>query len=232
MKAIVQGRRARSAMILAAASAMLGACTVMPAGPSVMALPGSSKSVGQYQVDAAECRQYADAVIAASGGGTAAAADNSAASTAAAGAVLGAATGAIIGSATGNAGQGAAIGAGTGLLFGAAAGSPYTAMSSWQLQRGYDSAYLQCMYARGNRVPTRSYAGGPSRPVYLDRAPPASAAYPPPNTPPPPGVSGGSAPGASTTAPAAGYPPPPNIPASSYPPPNTPPPVGLPPRGS
>jgi len=231
MRAIVEGRRMRSVTLLAASSLMLGACTVLPTGPTVMALPGSGKSVGQYQVDAAECRQYADAVIAASGGGTAAAADNSAASTAAAGAVFGAAAGAIIGSATGNAGQGAAIGAGTGLLFGAAAGSPYTAMSSYQLQRGYDSAYLQCMYARGNRVPTRSYAGGPSRPVYLNNAP-ASATYPPPNTPPPPGVSGGTAPGASPTAPAGGYPPPANIPPSSYPPPNTPPPVGYPPRGS
>jgi len=227
MNAIAQGRRARSAALLAASSLMLGACTVMPAGPGVMALPGSGKSVGQYQVDAAECRQYADAVIAASSGGTAAAADNSAASTAAAGAVLGAAAGAIIGSASGNAGQGAAVGAGTGLFFGAAAGSPYTAMSSYQLQRGYDSAYLQCMYARGNRVPTRGHASGPSRPVYLDRAP-ASAAYPPPNTPPPPGVPAGSAP----TAPAGGYPPPQGIPPSSYPPPDAPPPVGLPPRGS
>jgi len=227
MKAIVQGCRTLRVTLLAASSLMLGACTVMPTGPSVMALPGTGKSVGQYQVDAAECRQYADAVIAASGGGTAAAADNSAASTAAAGAVLGAATGAIIGSATGQAGQGAAIGAGTGLLFGAAAGSPYTAMSSWQLQRGYDSAYLQCMYQRGNRVPMpQDYARGPSRPVYLDK-PSASSAYPPPNTPPPPGVPGAGAPQA---APAAGYPPPPNIPPSSYPPPDAPPPGGLPPR--
>ena len=145
MKTIAQVRGARSAAMLAAASVLLGACTVMPTGPSVMALPGSSKSVGQYQVDVADCQQYANAVIAASGGGTAAAADNNAASTAAAGAVLGAATGAIIGSATGQAGQGAAIGAGTGLIFGGAAGSSYTAMSSYQLQQAFDSAYLQCM---------------------------------------------------------------------------------------
>lgn len=231
MKAFVLCRRARCVTLLAASSLVLGACTVMPTGPSVMALPGSGKSVGQYQADAVECRQYADAVIAAIGGETAAAADNSAASAAVGGAALGAATGAIIGSASGHAGEGAAIGAGTGLLFGAAAGSPYTAMSSYQLQRGYDSAFLQCMYARGNRVPARGYAAGPSRPVYLDRAP-ASAAYPPPNTPPPQGVSGGGAPGASPTAPAAGYPPPQGIPPSSYPPPDTPPPAGLPPRSS
>jgi hypothetical protein len=201
MKAIFGRRGARSALPLAAASVLLGACTVMPAGPSVMALPGSSKTVEQYQVDVAACQQYAGAVVAASGGGTAAVADNNAASTAAAGALLGAATGAIIGSATGQAGQGAAIGAGTGLLFGGMAGSTYTSMSSYHLQRGYDSAYLQCMYARGNRVPMpRGYAGGPSRPVYT-----------------------------YSNASPGGYPPP-NVSPSSYPPPDAPPPANLPPR--
>jgi hypothetical protein len=210
-------RAARSAAAALGASLVLGACTVMPTGPSVMALPGSRKSVDEYQADIAACQQYAGAVIAAHGGGTAAAADGSAASTAAAGALVGAATGALIGSATGQASQGAAIGAGTGLLFGAAAGSSYTSLSSWELQRGYDSAYLQCMYARGNKVPTAPGRGvGPSRPVYLDRNP-APAGYPPPNTPPPPGLAG------------QGYPPPANVPPSSYPPPNTPPPAGLPP---
>jgi len=230
MKTTVHRRGARSAALLAGASFLLAACTVMPTGPSVMALPGSSKSVGQYQADAAECQQYAGSVVAASGGGMAAGADNSAASTAAAGAVLGAATGAIIGSATGQAGQGAAIGAGTGLLFGGAAGSSYTAMSSYQLQRGYDSAYLQCMYARGNRVPMpRGYARGPSRPIYLN-SPPASAGYPPPDTPPPPGLPGASGARTAPAAPTTGYPPPANVPPSSYPPPNAPPPAGLPPR--
>ncbi|MDH5264423.1 MAG: glycine zipper family protein [Betaproteobacteria bacterium] len=225
MKTMVRDRRARSSVLLAAAGVLLGACTVMPTGPSVMALPGSSKSIGQYQVDVADCQQYAYAVVAASGGGTAAAADNNAASAAAAGVVLGAATGAIIGSATGQASQGAAIGAGTGLLFGGAAGSSYTAMSSYQLQRGYDSAYLQCMYSRGNRIPMpRGYSGGPSRPTYLG-TPPASASYPPPNTPPPPGLAGASVPRAS---PPTGYPPPPNVPPSSYPPPDAPPPADIP----
>lgn len=229
MSACVRGRTARTAASLAA-SVLLGACTVMPVGPSVMALPGSGKSVGQYQVDVADCQQYANSVIAASGGATAAAADNSAASAAAAGALFGAAAGAILGSATGQAGEGAAIGAGTGLLFGGAAGSYYPAMSSYELQRGYDSAYLQCMYARGNKVPTRAgYARGPSRPVYLN-APPASASYPPPNTPPPPGVSGAAAPKAAAPAPTPGDPPPANVSPSSYPPPNAPPPADLPPR--
>jgi hypothetical protein len=214
MKTVQQGRVARPAVGLVVAGCFLAGCTVMPTGPSVMALPGSGKDVDQYQADVAACQQYANAVIAANSG-NAAAADNSAASAAATSALVGAAAGALIGSVSGQAGQGAAIGAGTGLLFGGAAGSSYTAMSSYQLQRGYDGAYLQCMYSRGNKVPApRGYASGPngpsgpSRPSYLNPSPGQNPIPP-------------QAPG--------GYPPP-TAPASSYPPPDTPPPSGLPPR--
>jgi hypothetical protein len=88
---------------------------------------------------------------------------------------------AIIGSASGQAGQGAAIGAGTGLLFGAAAGSNAAGASYYQVQRRYDAAYLQCMYANGNQVPVRTGYGGP--PSYARPSSPPS--YPPPNYPPP-----------------------------------------------
>jgi hypothetical protein len=230
MKATSSGRDAFFRTLLVAVTFMLGACTVMPTGPSVMALPGSRKSVDQYQADVAACQQVADAVLAANSAGAAAAADSNAASTAAAGALFGAATGAIIGAATGQASQGAAIGAGTGLLFGGIAGSSYTSMSSYQLQRGYDRVYLQCMYARGNRVPMpQGYARGPSRPIYSN-APPAGAGYPPPGTPPPPGLSGAGAPRAAPAEPGTGYGPPPNVPPSSYPPPNAPAPADLAPR--
>jgi hypothetical protein len=63
---------------------------------------------------------------------------------------------------TGHAGNGAAIGAGTGLLFGGAANANASGYSSAQLQRQYDVAYLQCMYARGNQVP--GYASAPAVP--------------------------------------------------------------------
>lgn len=202
--------KARASIPLAVSCLVLGACTVIPTGPSVMALPGSQKSVEEYQADVAQCLRYADAVVASAAGSTAASADNQAASTAAAGAALGAVTGAIIGAASGNAGEAAAVGAGTGLLFGAAAGSPYTAMSSYQLQRGYDGAYLQCMYARGNRVPTsRSYAG-PARPSYSQSGT-AQGTY----SPPPPPTS-------------SGYPVPAYVPPANYPPPDTPPPPATP----
>ena len=119
---------------------------------------------------------------------------------------------------TANAGGTAAVGAGLGVLFGGMAGSSYTSMSLYQLQRGYDSAYVNCMYARGNRVPmVREYASGPSQPAYARRdAPPVG--YPPPNTPPPPGLAG------------EGRPPPTNVPPSSYPPRDQAPPGGVAPR--
>lgn len=217
----------RLVLVPVAASLVLGACTILPTGPSVMALPGSRKTVEQFNVDAFDCQQYAQAVISSASGATAANADNAAASTAAASAVAGAAVGAILGAVTGQAGQGAAIGAGTGLLFGGASGSYYTTMSSYQLQRGYDGAYLDCMYSRGNRVPAGSgYTASTRSP---------SSSYPPPNQPPPPksSIVGPAKPvyaPAPGTPPAAKYPAPPNVPSSSYPPADAPPPSNLPPK--
>ncbi len=182
------------------AVALLGGCATVPAGPGVMVLPGAQKSFDQFRVDEGDCRNYAQAVV--GGPNAAQPANDAAAANAVAGAALGAAAGAIIGSVTGNAGSGAAIGAGTGLLFGSAAGSNTAGYSSYALQRNYDAAYVQCMYARGNQVPGQvAYRGGAPTPVY---------SYPPPNYPPP-----NVAPG--------NYPPP------NYPPPNTPPPAYRPP---
>jgi hypothetical protein len=168
---------------------VLGGCVTVPSGPTVMVLPGSGKGFDQFQSDGIACQQYAQGVVAPAGQ----AAANNAAANAAVGTALGAAAGAIIGSATGQAGQGAAIGAGTGLIFGSAAGSNVAYGSSYQMQRSYDMAYLQCMYARGNQVPGQVVSH--RQPVY-SYPPPGSAQqsmpppsnYPPPNTPPPAGV--------------------------------------------
>ncbi|MGD0229600.1 MAG: YMGG-like glycine zipper-containing protein [Syntrophorhabdales bacterium] len=70
------------------------------------------------------------------------------------GTLLGAGLGAVIGAATGNVGAGAAIGGATGLVGGTAMGSDAGYASQYQLQRRYDIAYQQCMYA-GNRYPVR-----------------------------------------------------------------------------
>ena len=227
------------ALPLVMAGAFFAGCTVLPTGPSVMALPGSRMSVEQFQADASGCQQYANAVVAGSSGAVAQNADNAAAASAVSGALVGAATGAVIGAATGQAGQGAAIGAGTGLLFGGIAGSGYSSMSSYQLQRGYDGAYLQCMYSRGHRVPApRGYANtARAASSYPGEAPPR---YPPPNQPQPakssivaPTTPVYVQPGAAASpakAPAK-YPAPTGVPPSSYPPPDAPPPASPAPRG-
>jgi hypothetical protein len=90
-----------------------------------------------------------------------------------------AAAGAAIGAAAGNPLVGAAIGAGSGLLVGGAAGIGNAQVSSAELQRRYDIAYQQCMYANGNQLPgsqpvnARSQGEGSFYPAY-----PAYPTYP------------------------------------------------------
>jgi Glycine-zipper domain len=181
----------RSALALAGASMLLGACATAPSGPAVTVLPGTGKNLQAFQEDGLACQQYAQAVL----GGTNAtqAANDRAASNAVAGTALGAASGAIIGSASNQGGQGAAIGAGIGLLFGSIAAANASNASSWQLQQRYDGAYMQCMYARGNQVPMRTSYRGPQTTVVpqsgysspMTPPPNMPPPYPPPNTPPP-----------------------------------------------
>lgn len=173
-------------------SMFLAGCVMMPSGPMVTALPGSTKGFDEFRADDAICRGYAQSIVV----GPSQAASNTAAASTIGATALGAAAGAIIGSVTGDAGTGAAIGAGTGLLFGGAYGADALGYSSYQLQRQYDAAYVQCMYARGNRVPARflGYYRGVERPYSAPggRPPggypppdPSPASIPPPDTPPP-----------------------------------------------
>ncbi len=134
-----------------------------------MALPGTGKSFEQFRVDDAECRQYASAQI----GGTTPgqAASDSGVKSAAVGTVVGAAAGAAI-----DGRGGAAVGAGTGLLVGALAGSGAAEGSAYGTQRRYDAGYMQCMYAKGHKIPVSGQFTS-SR---------SSRNYPPPPPPPPP----------------------------------------------
>jgi hypothetical protein len=142
----------------------LGACAVAPPpGPTVMALPGQGKDFTAFQQDDATCRQFA--AMRTGGTAPAQAANDSLASSAVAGTVLGAAAGAAIGAAVGNPAAGAAIGAGSGLFLGGASGASAAGYSAATLQQAYDMSYVQCMYAKGERVPTAA-------------TPPAAAAYP------------------------------------------------------
>jgi len=147
-----------------------------------MALPGTGKSFEQFRIDDTICRQFA---YEQAGGLTAQqAGQNAAVSSAIVGTALGAAAGAAIGSAYGHVGSGAAIGAGTGLVVGSAAGSGYAARSYYEAQWRYDNAYIQCMYAKGNKVPVSGEFTSPegSEPSQM-MAPPPPADYPPPTGP-------------------------------------------------
>lgn len=172
--------------LLAISTLLLGACASYPSGPSVMALPGTGATFEQFQGDDAYCQAYAQQ---ATGTSPQAAAEQGAANTAAAGTAVGAAAGALIGAASGDTGQGAAVGAASGLLIGSASGADSYAASGARTQNRYDMAYVQCMYAKGHKVPVPEGAAmsGGYAPAQDPAAGPDGAGFPPPGTPPPPG---------------------------------------------
>lgn len=185
----------RSAGLLLLAMPLLGACATVPTGPSVMVLPGAGKPFEVFQADDDACRQWAQRQSGAQPGEVAA---GSTVGGAAIGTLLGGALGAAIGAAAGNPGIGAAIGAGSGLVLGTASGASAGAQSGMSVQRRYDIAYQQCMYAKGNQVPAvaqwsprrnGSYVAPPPPPPPPPAPPPAAAPappLPPPGPPPPP----------------------------------------------
>ncbi len=152
-------------LLLFLMAVLVTGCATMPTGPTVMVLPGQGKPFEVFMADDGLCRQWALQQI--GGASPSQTANQNLATGAVVGTVVGAGVGTAIGAATGNAGAGAAIGAGMGLLDGmsVASGSAYS--SEWQLQRRYDIAYEQCMYAKGNQIPgvvrreTRAYAPPP-----------------------------------------------------------------------
>ena len=173
----------RTKISMAAALLLLGGCVSMPVGPSVLVLPGTGKSFDDFQLDNQTCMSWA---AQSTGVQPQQAGENRMATGAAIGTLVGAGAGAAIGAATGNPAAGAAIGGGSGLLLGTATGSDAGRYWAYEVQRRYDIAYQQCMYARGNQIPVdvpptssgynsyQSYGGG-------GRVPP-----PPPGEPPPP----------------------------------------------
>ena len=131
----------------------LGACAVAPpTGSSVLMFPPQGKDLAQFHKEDAACRGYAQQQI--GYGSPQQAANQSAVGSAAVGTLVGGAAGALLGAAGGNPGAGAAIGAGGGLLAGSAVGAGNAQASAGTLQQPYDTAYLQCMTASGNKLPT------------------------------------------------------------------------------
>jgi len=166
--------RAFFKLVALASTPLIAACVSMPSGPSQMSLPGTGKSFDQFRADDYQCQQFASSRL---GGKTPneAAADSGVAST-----LIGAAVGAAAGAAI-NGGHGAAAGAGVGGATGALIGTGTASASSYELQRRYDDAYLQCMYAKGNKIPVHGGFATQNEPP--PRQP--QGYYPPP--PPPPG---------------------------------------------
>lgn len=136
-----------SKLVAIPALLMLGACVSLPEGPSVMVLPGTGKSFEQFRIDDFTCRQFASQQI---GGATATGlASDSGVRSAAVGTVLGAAAGAAI-----NGGRGAAVGAGAGMAMGGLSGTQTAQASAYGAQQRYDVGFMQCMYAKGHRIPS------------------------------------------------------------------------------
>lgn len=155
-----------------ALSMLLGACASVPAGPSVMALPGSGKSFERFDIDNQSCKRHANGEI--DGSNAARTQTDSAAKSAAIGTAVGAVAGAAI---DGHSGAGA--GAGIGLLLGTLGGLSLTHSAGDSLQQRYDNAYIQCMYAKGNQVPM-SAGFHLLRPSYYVTAPSGNGTAPPP----------------------------------------------------
>jgi hypothetical protein len=154
---------------------LLSACVTVPTGPSAMSLPGTGRSFDQFRYDDVDCRGFASYQV---GGATSEqVAVDSGVKSAATGAVLGALAGAAI-----NGGDGAAVGAAGGAALGGLVGTSAGATSSYELQRRYDAAYVQCMYAKGHRVPVY---GNFTTQTYRDYDRGYAPAYPPPPPPRP-----------------------------------------------
>ena len=183
----------KSALAILLVVLMLSGCATMPPGPSVLVMPGNGKSFEEFQADDSVCRQWAEKQAGWNANQTV---NENLAGGALAGGALGAAAGALIGAASGNVGPGAAIGAGAGLLGGAALGSTQAYGAGGEVQRRYDNAYQQCMYAKGEQIPGQVQASHSRSARWAN----------PPSPPPPPAYSPGSAP---IPPPPAGNPPPP-----------------------
>jgi hypothetical protein len=165
---------------------LLAGCATLPPGPSVMVLPGNGKDFQAFSFDDSVCRQWALQQI---GAAPQQAATDAAVTSAAVGTALGAAAGAAVGSAYGSPGTGAAVGSGVGLLGGSAAGANQATGAQWSLQRRYDIAYMQCMYAKGNQIPVPAGAYTPptsGRRLSSPPPPPRNVPPPPAGSPPPP----------------------------------------------
>lgn len=133
-------------LLIAPTCALLCACSGLPPGPEVEVMPSPDKTFDEFANDDLSCRDFASS----RSGSSQQQPGEAAASSAVAGAAVGAVAGAMLGH-----GDGEAIGtgAGAGLILGGAHGMEREHESRDALQYRYDTAYMQCMYAKGHQVP-------------------------------------------------------------------------------
>ncbi|WP_114689533.1 glycine zipper family protein [Polynucleobacter necessarius] len=142
-------RLTRTAVLTASVIASLTACVSAPTGPTIAVMPREGKPFEVFQQEDQVCRQFAANAVKDTGD----AALKEGVTSAALAAALGAAAGAVIG---GGSHTGVGTGAGVGLLGGSAIGAMHASGKQNQAQIQYNIAYQQCMYSKGNQVP--SYA--------------------------------------------------------------------------
>jgi hypothetical protein len=161
--------------LTASAIAFLAGCAATPMGPIVQAVPGPGKPFAVFQADQSSCKAFAADQVS----GQVQASNQTAVGTAALTTVAGAGLGAAAGSLAGAAGTGAAIGAGLGAGGGMAIGASNSSNDQRGIQARYDSAYAQCMIARGEQVPGYGPAG--YDPVRFAEPAPMAAPLPQPD---------------------------------------------------
>ena len=127
--------------------ASLTACVSAPTGPTVAVMPREGKPFDIFQQEDLYCRNFAANSVR----DTSDAALKEGATSAAIGAALGAVAGAVI---QGGNHANVGTGAGVGLLGGAAMGAMNSSGKQNQAQAQYNIAYQQCMYSKGNQVPS------------------------------------------------------------------------------
>lgn len=176
-----------SAFLMAMVSVLaVSGCATQPMTPSVAVMPPPGKPFEQFQEDDLVCRHFAQTQLGTNPADVSHQQE-------AAGAIGGAALGAVAGSLIGGGHQGAGIGAGMGLLAGSLVGAGSADQSGRSMQRQYDIAYEQCMYSKGNVLPSAGYRGRYGRPQTVIVMPPNNGAdqQAPMAPPPPPPGNGG-----------------------------------------
>ena len=141
-------KRITSVVVLSlTVASLLSACVSAPTGPTVAVMPREGKPFDLFQQEDFYCRNFAANSVK----DTSDAALKEGATSAAIGAALGAVAGAVI---QGGNHANVGTGAGVGLLGGAAMGAMNSSGKQNQAQVQYNIAYQQCMYAKGNQVPS------------------------------------------------------------------------------